>query len=563
MKRFTVSALFAFVAAATALSCQSRLFVEESQVQSGTQRVVIPIESVSKTDILFLVDNSGSMAQEQANLAANFAVFIGEILKGQNDFHIGVITTDFTMAPFESCPLGTCANPAVQCLTAGPGGLAVRPGDRVCMQECSTVDDCQPFYCESDGVCTPPFCGRLPGFDAQKKYCYPAVNGRLHACRGGGCGEFKGTHETVMTNKLRAGLGDEDFQRMFRDNVKVGTRGSATSGFEQGLNTLRMALDPGYIDPITGRNLVDHENRGFFRPKARLTLIAVSDEEDCSFSPGDPNFDLTRTADQCYPDPNSCHPDCLPGGTCDFNAPLPNPESRYGNLIPDDEFVKFFQGLKRSPDDVNMAVIIGAAPSGANKGEPLNCASVDGVACAGKRYFEVASKMSKFYADSICQVSFEETLVKIADVLVISNERVLGGEPLDPACIRVKVGGVDIPHCTTLESCGSAATDAGTPAVTCPEAFVLCANNDACTDRDGRDCDCAAISDPGRGCHCGPDAQRQCARPIYWQYKPPSCPGDGLPRVVFNGCGLETGDKLELSYLSASTTTGDAGLTCP
>lgn len=48
-----------------------------------------------KVDILFVVDNSGSMREEQEKLARNFQSFIEELIKSDiSDFQIGVITTD-------------------------------------------------------------------------------------------------------------------------------------------------------------------------------------------------------------------------------------------------------------------------------------------------------------------------------------------------------------------------------------------------------------------------------------------------------------------------------------
>jgi len=45
-------------------------------------------------DILFVVDDSGSMASHQENLANNIELFVNEIVqKSQLDYHIGVITT--------------------------------------------------------------------------------------------------------------------------------------------------------------------------------------------------------------------------------------------------------------------------------------------------------------------------------------------------------------------------------------------------------------------------------------------------------------------------------------
>jgi hypothetical protein len=48
----------------------------------------------SKLDILFVVDNSGSMADEQKALGANFKAFIKEFIQNDVDFKMAVTTTD-------------------------------------------------------------------------------------------------------------------------------------------------------------------------------------------------------------------------------------------------------------------------------------------------------------------------------------------------------------------------------------------------------------------------------------------------------------------------------------
>ena len=45
-------------------------------------------------DVLFVIDNSGSMSEEQENLSDNFANFINGAQQFQNDYQIGVVTTD-------------------------------------------------------------------------------------------------------------------------------------------------------------------------------------------------------------------------------------------------------------------------------------------------------------------------------------------------------------------------------------------------------------------------------------------------------------------------------------
>lgn len=55
-------------------------------------------EYIQKTgqdvDVLFVVDNSGSMGEEQGNLSGNFTDFINEALTWSNDYHLAVVTTD-------------------------------------------------------------------------------------------------------------------------------------------------------------------------------------------------------------------------------------------------------------------------------------------------------------------------------------------------------------------------------------------------------------------------------------------------------------------------------------
>jgi len=66
-------------------------------------------KTVRKVDILWVVDNSGSMAQEQAQLANNFAAFIQDLTTADPpvDYHLGVITTDANAEGGALRPIGT------------------------------------------------------------------------------------------------------------------------------------------------------------------------------------------------------------------------------------------------------------------------------------------------------------------------------------------------------------------------------------------------------------------------------------------------------------------------
>jgi len=64
--------------------------VPENPIQSD--RVVQVVEPV--VDILFIVDNSSSMGNEQQQLRTNFPIFLDSFVNSGMDYHIGVVSTD-------------------------------------------------------------------------------------------------------------------------------------------------------------------------------------------------------------------------------------------------------------------------------------------------------------------------------------------------------------------------------------------------------------------------------------------------------------------------------------
>jgi len=75
---------------------------------SGDVPVVYACDTV---DILFVVDNSNSMQEEQENLVANFAQFIQRIESIQppiKSYHVGVISTDIGAGPYSGPLMGSC-----------------------------------------------------------------------------------------------------------------------------------------------------------------------------------------------------------------------------------------------------------------------------------------------------------------------------------------------------------------------------------------------------------------------------------------------------------------------
>jgi hypothetical protein len=78
---------------ALVMGCQDYLFNQVCPQSIRESSITVPAATPTPADILFVVDNSGSMADEQQNLADNFDKFINEIA-GAGDYHIGIVTTD-------------------------------------------------------------------------------------------------------------------------------------------------------------------------------------------------------------------------------------------------------------------------------------------------------------------------------------------------------------------------------------------------------------------------------------------------------------------------------------
>jgi hypothetical protein len=286
-----------------------------------------------KTDILFVVDDSGSMQVEQANLATNFQTFIDRLSKAavKNEFQIGITTTSIDR-------------------NAVVGGVT------------TLVSTFGPT-CPTGAV--------SPNAGAQ----YPAgalvsVDATGHHLTSGGGRILAADSPTLV----------QDFVR----NVHVGVCGS---GKEQGLRAARLALS----EP-----LLSGANAGFLRPGAKLAVIIVSDDDDCS-DPGD----------------GQGHPLVDPGES-------PACEDK-GEKVAD--FVQFLGGpIGGEVRDVVVAAIASVDPVTLL---PAQCTVLnpDGSTAgtsehAAPRYVDFATSFGTHAAlASICNASFADTLQAIAGLI--------------------------------------------------------------------------------------------------------------------------------------------------
>ncbi|MBI5502074.1 MAG: hypothetical protein HY907_17660 [Deltaproteobacteria bacterium] len=190
---------------------------------------------LTKLDIVLLVDNSGSMAQEQEALALQFPGLLGELLDPPDsdgdtrpdhapieDLNLGVISSD----------MGTAGFRVTTCVWADVG-------DDGCMRHHPVALPC--------------------GY-----HSYPTWLAR--------------NPENADTYPV---------ERMIEDFGCLATLGTTGCGFEQQLKAMRGALT---ADLAPGAC-----NAGFLRNDSLLALIWLTDEEDCSVRPDHPEmFDPDR-----------------------------------------------------------------------------------------------------------------------------------------------------------------------------------------------------------------------------------------------------------------------------
>jgi hypothetical protein len=85
--------------------CNPHVLQQVELDSTAVDENVLQLQVNKDVDVLFVVDNSGSMAQEQITLATNFEAFIGvlEAVDVDANYRIGVTTTDNSNVP-SACP---------------------------------------------------------------------------------------------------------------------------------------------------------------------------------------------------------------------------------------------------------------------------------------------------------------------------------------------------------------------------------------------------------------------------------------------------------------------------
>jgi hypothetical protein len=127
MRHMNTAKFLGLAAIGLLAGCPDRSISEVNPQQGRVEYKDIPVTVNRNVDILFVIDDSPSMADKQANLSTNFPNFINvlnTIQGGLPDVHIGVVTTDVgTKATQDAAPgaaIGQIGNGG--CSGTGDGG---------------------------------------------------------------------------------------------------------------------------------------------------------------------------------------------------------------------------------------------------------------------------------------------------------------------------------------------------------------------------------------------------------------------------------------------------------
>lgn len=300
-------------------------------LQPGSVRVELP--KTSSADLLFVVDDSPSMDPKQAELSARFRDFIqrmvdinvGRAARGLEpvDFRIAVTTSSmFTATPAPTYCVGgssCCAQTSCTVTACTRGSNAGCGAGQVCLHDdlfdatttyiageqakCCTVSTCQPsapcsagdrcpvlqtaFPATFPGSCTPGDATAGAPY-ASGRFVSAGANPRLLT--------FPKSLDWASWTTATPDPRLTALVQQFQQNVLVGSCGAGEEQhLESGLQALTLAVNGGQPGVTPGT---------FPRPDAKLVVVFLGDEDDCSSPSSAPLVmtGFTPGADSCVLD---------------------------------------------------------------------------------------------------------------------------------------------------------------------------------------------------------------------------------------------------------------------
>lgn len=392
--------------------------------------VVFPIAVNKDVDILFVIDDSGSMGEEQGTLANNFPAFI-EVLEREGveaNYRIGVTTTDngnpwCTGGAGGAMQMTNCRD-RLQDFIYAPGTDVTEDATEVA---CTDV-------CQHDAIEILPTTVEING-EAQPRPWIEKIEGE---------------------SNIGGGISTSDAFQCF------GPQGINGCGFESHLESMYKALKR--------TETPDEASYGFIRPNSILAVVHVTDEADCSVTEAGKTIFSSEGERAFWSDPGAAQPTSAvcwnagvtcsggPGtygechsanydaagnvGVADEDAVM-HPVSRYTSLLQEFEDAR----KARNPNAEVLVAVISGVPAGYSRGEAdisyqdggdaifqddygigPGCSTAAGEAIAPVRLkefaeaFEVDGERNLY---SVCNSDYTPALEKIAELVA---------EQLEPAC---------------------------------------------------------------------------------------------------------------------------------
>jgi hypothetical protein len=280
-----------------------------------------------KVDILLVLDNSSSMAEEQALLAHNLAALM-EVLAAEDveaDYRFAITTTD---AGHPSCPESTPERGAfllTPCTSRQGEFMAKGEGGTSDVRALACTDSCQ--------------------LDAAQLAILPTTTDEDPNPAPRPWLEYSNGH-----SNLPDGVDMGEALKCF------GPQGVAGCDFEAPLESMYQALlrtqdvtDPAY---------------GFLRKDAALLVVIFTDEDDCSLAPGGEEFfSADSTSAACWSAGVTCTGDPTHYDSCeaiDDDAVL-RPPQRYADLLDGIMAEKRALGFETRP---MISIVAGVSPNG-------------------------------------------------------------------------------------------------------------------------------------------------------------------------------------------------------
>jgi hypothetical protein len=367
--------------------------------------------SVNQVDILWVVDNSGSMKASQTNLADQFPKFIQSLMSLQPpvDFHIGVTSMDVDNDALVYDPV---RDPNPPPSTSGTKGA-------------------------------------LHGFDLATS---SGPKGRYISC----CVPSAASPNCPADPAQRCNVSGAMASAAFAQMSRVGTGGSPV---ERGLYASYLALTrPDNLAPESPASPDLSKSQPFIRPDAALFVVYVSDEDDSScepFAPLDGTGRPTLPGELCQQDP---------GCRCNEPRPAaPNSSLTFGSRGFFVRFLESYKGYGHKDKVAAGAVVctekqlIGSQSGESSTAYPHQGCPDDGtgVAYFGDRYIEVAEKTGGS-AISI-RGSFANALQSLGFVVSgLRKDFRLSQMPITGS-LEVYVTAKDAPRCQKDAECPSTA----------------------------------------------------------------------------------------------------------